>query len=317
MVDHYENPYCLKAAKSLNEFAGRNSELENIYLHFSDSCHSLIKAPRCYGKTSFLNIVKEIGDSKGFIFVDAYPSEEEKENLDKFLIRIFSKIKDEINRKSNDDKRVKDFNAQCHFDKDQIAYSFKSIFKEAKKLISEETRIILSFDDFDQLNRKEFLSRIDEIFSNLEGYILVLTTANGIGSELRLVDMISAIELKRFTCNEIKECIKKPLRQGQIDERTALMDALILYEMTKGHPYLVKLFAHYMYRNYWKNRNEIKSLSVLQYIDPDTIDEIYNDFESRKCENVDPTKRQNNKDLLKFIKTFETNGCFGLGGLPR
>ena len=139
-----------------------------------------------------------------------------------------------------------------------LIHDLTKAYQEAKK--NEISTIVLLFDECDLLSKnKTLLQKIRNVFSDLDGYILVFC-----GTEKMFPDMsevfspiprlFKRIDVKNFhSVKETKDCILKPLTK---EERNLVNQGSIaeIHQISQGNPYEVQLLSHFMYRQF-KERN--------------------------------------------------------------
>jgi tetratricopeptide (TPR) repeat protein len=300
----YVNPYDFeRPVKDPSLFAGRQKELEeiNYYLELSKSerpvYHNLaIIGPRAVGKTSLLNMIEHIATDKGMLAVKISLNNETsanevilfKEIFDNLMtkgaeMRMYGGISDQIYKSF---RRVIDLfdvsaeipflfgTAYIGFKKGQntslsqqiMVHDLKKVYDEAKN--KEIPTIVLLFDESDLFSKnKTLLQKLRNVFSELDGYILVFC-----GTEKMFPDMsevfspvprlFKRIDVGNFpSVAETKDCILKPLTD---EEKKIVNEGSIgeIHAVSGGNPYEVQLLSHFMYRRFREQNTSNITLGV-------------------------------------------------------
>ena len=238
------NPYLINVIREPKHFIGRKEEREYLKGNFcsgTQRCHVMLEAPKCYGKTSLLNIIKNDMHNSNVAVAIANLAEH-KANPIQFLERLFDELLISLEEKFPGSARG------LKFQGDPMG-SFKELSLRFKDKID---LIVLLVDNFDLAAENADLLDYIETISNFEGYCLVLSGEKSIG-QLRF--NIDPKELKPFSRDEIFECLSAPL---SADERDKL-DPKISFDIwciTDGLPGAVKIFARYIYDSFKENGSE-------------------------------------------------------------
>lgn len=296
MTPDYVNPYDFgRPIRDPGLFAGRQKELKEIdyYLELSKSdrpiYHNLaLIGPRSVGKTSLLNMIEHIAKKKGMLAVKLSLNEEISTNEVQFFKEIFDNLVTKgaekgmyggisgrtykLFRKAID---LLDISAEIPFlfgtayiglkkgekitlSQQVLVHDLGKAYQEASK--NDISTIVLLFDECDLLSQnKALLQKLRNVFSDLDGYILVFC-----GTEKMFPDMsevfspiprlFKRIDVGNFrSVEETKDCILKPLTK---EERNLVNQSSIaeIHQISNGNPYEVQLLSHFMYRQY-KERN--------------------------------------------------------------
>jgi len=292
MSPNYTNPYDFgKPVREPSLFAGRQKELKEIdyYLELSRSdrpiYHNLaLMGPRSVGKTSLLNMIEYTAKKKGMLAVKLSLDEEISTNEVQFFKEIFDNLVTKgaekgmyggirgrtykLFRKTLD---LLDVDAGIPFlfgtayiglkkgrkttlSQQVLIHDLSKMYREAKK--NDISTIVLLFDECDLLSQnKALLQKLRNVFSDLDGYILVFC-----GTEKMFPDMsevfspipriFKRIDVGNFRAVEAtKDCILKPLIK---EERKLVNQSSIaeIHQISNGNPYEVQLLSHFMYRQF-------------------------------------------------------------------
>ncbi len=292
----YINPYDFeKPVRDPHLFAGRQKELEEIdyYLELSKSeqpvFHNLaLIGPRAIGKTSLLNMIQHMAEKKEMLAVKVSLNDQTSSNE----VLLFKEIVDNIMTKGADKEMFGGISGNTYklfrkaidrldlsvdipflfgtayighkegkntgISQQVMLYDLRKVYEEAKK--KEIPTIVLLFDECDLLSQnKTLLQKLRNVFSELDGYILVFS-----GTEKMFPDMnevfspiprlFKRIDIGNFrSVEETKDCVLKPLK----DEEKKLVNEVSIAEihlLSGGNPYEVQLLSHHMYRRF-KDQN--------------------------------------------------------------
>lgn len=311
----YTNPYDFeRPVKDPKLFAGRQKELNEIsyYLELSKSerpvYHNLaIIGPRAVGKTSLLNMIEHMAEEKGMLAVKVSLNNETssnevllfKEVFDNLLTKgaergMYGGISDQIYRSFRKVIDLFDVSTQIPFlfgtayvgfkkgqstglSQQVMVHDLTTVYNEAKD--KEIPTIVLLFDESDLFSQnKTFLQKLRNVFSELDGYILVFC-----GTEKMFPDMsevfspvprlFKRIDVGNFpSVAETKDCILKPLAD---EEKKMVNEASIgeIHIISNGNPYEVQLLSHFMYRRF----REQKASSIA--LDVEVLDNVLKEIE--------------------------------------
>lgn len=309
------NPYDFgRPVRDPSLFAGRQKELEEIdyYLELSKGdqpvYHNLaLIGPRSVGKTSLLNMIEHVSKKKGMLAVKVSLNEEISTNEVQFFKEIFDNLVTKgakkgmfggirgktykLFRKAID---LLDISAEIPFlfgtayiglkkgekttlSQQVLIHDLTKVYEEAKK--NEISTIVLLFDECDLLSKnKTLLQKIRNVFSDLDGYILVFC-----GTEKMFPDMsdvfspiprlFKRIDVTNFhSVNETKDCILKPLTKK---ERKVVNPSSIaeIHQISQGNPYEVQLLSHFIYRQFKERHASNIALNV------EALDNILNELD--------------------------------------
>ena len=314
MIDDYSNPYDFtRPIKKQKFFAGREKELEEInhYLSLASSknpsFHNLsLIGKRASGKTSLLNIIRNLAEEKGLLTVQVALNNESISNDALLFKEVFDGIF------ANGEKRgmfggpkgsiyksyrkiVETFDAKVEIPfsfgtaylglKDNPKHSisqhvlisdFKKFSAEAKS--KDIPAIVLLFDECDLFTKNEtILQKIRNVFENLDGFVLVFSGTENMFPNMENVFSPIPRFFKRITVENFKDkketvdCILKPLSE---DEKKYFDQSCIndIHSITSGSPYEINLISHYMYRRWKESKSKLIGLS--QEILEDVLTEI-------------------------------------------
>lgn len=297
----FHNPYdFMDPVRDPLFFAGRHGELEEIdyYLKLAKDrspkyYHLALVGPRFAGKTSLVNIIEHLSKKLGYLAVKIPITTETvrnevsffKEILDGIITKgaekrfyggvngsIYKAYRRVVDRLEVDsEKKIPFLHTSAYIGfkgkknrgipQEILIKDLRDIHKEARK--RRIPTIVLLFDDADLLIQNPvLLQKIRKTFLELEGYILVLSGAEGLRSFLD--DAISPVPsfFKRIHVENFKneketeECLLKPLSDK---EKGAFEHACIagIHAITNGSPYEINLVGHFMYRR-WKDGKDPK-----------------------------------------------------------
>jgi tetratricopeptide (TPR) repeat protein len=147
-----------------------------------------------------------------------------------------------------------------------MVHDLKKVYDEAKN--KGIPTIVLLFDESDLFSQnKTLLQKLRNVFSELDGYILVFC-----GTEKMFPDMsevfspvprlFKRIDVGNFSSiAETKDCILKPLTD---EEKKIVNDGSIgeIHAVSSGNPYEVQLLSHFMYRRYREQNTSNISLNI-------------------------------------------------------
>ena len=315
--DSASNPYDYGSpVTEQNELADRTNELEKIreYLELSVSedptyNHLAVTGSRASGKTSLINVTKQVAEEMGFLAIKLSLNEE----LVSSDVKFFSEILDttvsrgiemgmyggtgsEIYRKLRDTIDRLDIDAQLELPlafgnayigakKSQESSSIpqkvlrddlKEIYTEAKD--NDISTIVIILDECDLISKnKAILQKLRNVFTNINGYMLILSGTDKMFDELSdvfspLPRSFVSIEVDSFDDeDDTSECILSPLTE---DEQNKIEDDTIkeVHQITGGSPYEINLVSHYMYREY--DREDIDDISLSRNVLDDVLNEI-------------------------------------------
>jgi len=315
MAPDYINPYDFgRPIRDPSLFAGRQKELKEIdyYLELSKSdrpiYHNLaLIGPRSVGKTSLLNMIEHIAKKKGMLAVKLSLNEEISTSEIQFFKEIFDNLVTKgaekgmyggirgktykLFRKAID---LLDINAEIPFlfgtayiglkkgekitlSQQVLIHDLHKAYQEARK--KDISTIVLLFDECDLLSKnKALLQKLRNVFSDLNGYILVFC-----GTEKMFPDMhevfspiprlFKRIDVGNFhSVEETKDCVLKPLTKK---ERNLVNQSSIaeIHQISNGNPYEVQLLSHFMYRQYKERNSSNIALNV------EILDNILNELD--------------------------------------
>lgn len=186
-----------------------------------------------------------------------------------------------------------------------IKRSFVNLYRE-----SDVSGITLILDDAQHLARNPtILQKFKNIFSGIDGYILVLVGTENTFSEISSAFSPAARIFNKFrigpfeSYEKAKECIVNPLNEEEkdnIDEKSIYE----IYNLTGGSPYEINLLCYHMYKNFEKDGDDF-SLSS------DVIDEVLNQLEEwRRTTNNQITNEINDlseETLEVLVSALETS----------
>lgn len=315
MTPDYVNPYDFgKPIRDPGLFAGRQKELKEVdyYLELSKSdrptYHNLaLIGSRSVGKTSLLNMIEHIAKKKGMLAVKLSLDEEISTNEVQFFKEIFDNLVTKgaekgmyggvrgrtykLFRKAID---LLDSSVEIPFlfgtayiglkkgekttlSQQVLIRDLSKAYKEAGK--NNISTIVLLFDECDLLSQnKALLQKLRNVFSDLNGYILVFC-----GTEKMFPDMsevfspiprlFKRLDVGNFrSIEETKDCILKPLTK---EERTLVNQSSIveIHQISNGNPYEVQLLSHFMYRQFKERDASNIALNV------EVLDNVLNELD--------------------------------------
>lgn len=341
MSPDYSNPYDFgKPIRDLRLFAGRQKELQEIdyYLELSKSdrpiYHNLaLIGPRSVGKTSLLNMIEHIAKRKGLLAVKSSLNEDISTNEVQFFKEVLDNLITKgaekgmyggisgstykLFRKAMD---LLDIKAEIPFLFGTAYIGFKKgekttlsqqvlindlskAYQEAKK--NDISTIVLLFDECDLLSQnKALLQKLRNVFSDLDGYILVFC-----GTEKMFPDMsevfspiprlFKRIDVGNFrSVEETKDCILKPLTEEERDlvNQSSIVE---IHQISNGNPYEVQLLCHFMYRQFKEDNASNIALNV------EVLDRVLDELDRLRTrehhEVANKIKRLIHSDNLRMI----------------
>lgn len=315
MASAYTNPYDFaRPVRDPNLFAGRQKELDeiNYYLELSRSerpvFHNLaLIGPRAVGKTSLLNMIEHMAEEKGMLAVKVSLNEEIatnevllfKEIIDGLVTKgaekgMYGGIDDKIYRSFRKALDLFDINAQIPllfgtayigFKKGQNTGLSQQVLLHDLSMIRQEAKsksfptLALLFDECDLLSwNKALLQKLRNVFSDLDGYVLVFCGTEKMFPEMSEVfspipRLFKRIDVGNFrSIEETKDCIMKPLTD---EEKKLINQGSIaeIHTISNGNPYEVQLLSHFMYRRF-RERNASNIA-----LDVEVLDSVLNELE--------------------------------------
>lgn len=173
--------------------------------------------------------------------------------------------------------------------------------KDFKKLYqySESPANLIIIDNAQYLGQNSIiLQKLKNIFSDIQGYVLVLSGTEETFSEIndafspaaRLFNKHEIGPLSSF--EKVKKCVLAGLsdeERGSIDDSTILD----IYRITGGRPYEINLIGYYMYRHFDQEVTESLSLNA------DVINEVINQ--------IDMWRRPVDDDLISEVNSLENS----------
>lgn len=297
------NPYDFGSPiQEKGKFADRKEEKEKIreYLQLSDTddpsyYHLALTGSRASGKTSLVNHTKQVAEDLGFLAAKI----DLNEDLVKDDVRFFTEMIDSIvtagtengmygGRSGEIYQKFRDLVDAVNFEmRYELPLGFGSAYVGAQqngsvnsitqRVLKEDlielheeaddsglSTIVLLIDECDLLaENTALLQKIRNVFSNLEGYVLVLSGTDDMFPDLSdtfspLPRSFVNVQVDDFDdIEETEECIKKPLsddERGLIDDKT-ISD---IHRITGGSPYEINLVCHHMYRRYDEQQDSIE-----------------------------------------------------------
>jgi tetratricopeptide (TPR) repeat protein len=333
------NPYNFEKPVKPELFAGRNKELSEIdyYLELSKASsptyHNLaLVGQRATGKTSLLNMISYMAEKKGMLSIKVSLNAETstsdvilfKEIFDSIMTRgaefgLYGGITGNVYKSFRKLVDVLDVNveipllfgtayvgakkeASASIPQQVLIHDLTKIWEEAKK--HNIPAIVLMFDECDLLSSNEtLLQKLRNIFSDLEGYIIVFSGTEKMFPALSEVfspvpRFFKRIDVGNFqSAEETKECVLKPLPE-QERNLVDLGSVWEIHAITRGNPYEVQLISHYMYKKYKELNAPRIALNV------DVLDSVLNELERLRkggIHQIADTIRMCNRDQLKVL----------------
>lgn len=345
---NFSNPYDFGSPISDKEnFADRTEELEKIeeYLDLSAGnnpsyYHLAFTGSRAAGKTSLVNLTKQLADDRGFLPVKVPLNEDLVRSDVEFFTRLIDEIMtvgvekgmyDGVGSKTHRKFRqvIDTLDLEVQFD---LPFSFGSAYigaqtNEGSSRITQRvlindfeelhneakdngmSTIVILLDECDLLStNKALLQKIRNIFTEMDGYILVLSGTEKMFPDLS--DTFSPLPRSFVTINvenfdnreDTQECIQKPLPE---EEKDLINPQTIddIHRITGGSPYEINLISHHMYRRFKKEEDDEISLSK-QVLD-DVLKEVERLRKEGHHEIADQIKRLSVVDLKVLISSIE------------
>lgn len=311
------NPYDFGSPiQDEDRFADRTEEREKIkeYLKLSDTedpsyYHLALTGSRASGKTSLVNLTKEFADEMGFLTVKMPLNEDLVQND----VDFFSEMIDSImtagtskgmygGRGSKTYQKFRDVLDSVDFEaRYELPLGFGSAYVGAQKRDSQDKitqkvlkedlvelhneasdaglgTIVVLLDECDLLSQnKALLQKLRNIFTDIDGYILVLSGTEDMFPDLSdtfspLPRSFVSIPVDDFEdIDDTGECIKKPLSDVESD----LIDTETIHNIhriTGGSPYEINLVCHHMYRRY--SHNDREAIELSKSVLDDVLDEL-------------------------------------------
>ena len=345
---NFSNPYDFGSPISdKQKFADRTEELEKIeeYLDLSvgdnpSYYHLAFTGSRAAGKTSLVNLTKQLAEDREFLPVKV-PLNEDLVRSD---VEFFTRLIDEIMTVGVENGMYNGVGSKTHRKFRQVVdtldlevqfdlpFTFGSAYIGAKTnegssritqrvLINDfeelhneaeangMSTIVILLDECDLLStNKALLQKIRNIFTEMDGYILVLSGTEKMFPDLSdtfspLPRSFVTINVENFDNHEdTRECIVKPLPDG---EKGLINPQTIddVHRITGGSPYEINLISHHMYRRYKKEEKDEISLSK-QVLD-DVLKEVERLRQEGHHEIADQIMRLSDMDLKVLISSIE------------
>lgn len=340
------NPYDFGSpVKDEEKFADRKVEREKIreYLELSDtsdpSYYNLaLTGSRAAGKTSLLNLTSKIADEMNFLPVKIPLNEDLVSSDVEFFTAVIDSIMTEGTARGMYGGRgsgiyqkfrqlIDTVNLEVEVPLgfgtayvgskqretiDTIAQ--RVLMEDLEELHNESAKngmptIVLLFDECDLLaENKAVLQKLRNIFTDIEGFILVLSGTERMFPDLNetfspLPRSFVTVEVSNFDDIEYtEECMKKPLSEDQkelVQQRTVQE----VHRITGGSPYEINLVCHHMFRRY--DRGDTDQIELSKRVLDDVLQEIERLRQEGHHEIADKIQRMSFDELKVLISTLE------------
>lgn len=271
------NPYNHHSAiRSREKFCDREHELDEIEYYLDQATEQRpsfynigITGPEGVGKSSLCNIIEARCADKNILPVRIDLNNEIVDNgeeLFKYILEIGSE-KQEETKGALIEKTLSQY-----IDKLELNFKFLKIYLDdgennsqiSSRMIRNDLKelyeyirrpaICVILDDAHILSQNELvLQRLRNIFSNIEGYILLLSGPEDMFEQISdtfdpLARHFTSVNISNFNQPaETRECLVKPLPDEERD-RISAETANEVHKITGGSPYEINLVGHYMYR---------------------------------------------------------------------
>lgn len=347
MVQSHSNPFDFeKPVKDLSLFAGRKEELEEIKYYLDlmtgekPSYHNLsIIGHRAAGKTSMLNMIQHITETKGLLAVKISLNNQTSENeillfkeifdgimtagaekgmfggITGNIYKLFRKVIDTLDMEAEIPLLYGTayIGTKKHGDtsisQQVLIHDLKKLFEEAKD--NKINGIVLLFDECDLLGQNQtLLQKIRNVINEVNGYTFIFSGTEKMFPVMDdtfspLPRSFKRINIENFKKpEETKECIINRLSEN---EKKLISDATIseIHSITNGSPYEVQLISHFMYKQY----QEKKSTNIA--INTAVLDDLMNELDRLRKDSHHITNQ------IKQCHNQELNILCGIMEFPR
>jgi energy-coupling factor transporter ATP-binding protein EcfA2 len=319
MANAKENPYRPEPINEYKLFACRDKQIQ-VVKEYLDYCkyenpsfyNFLILGNEGSGKTSMLNMIKVLAKDKKIMIVNVPLFDVEspisflKQLFDSIMTagadedlfggkygkiyKQFRQMLDNVDIKFEVNIPFNFFNVYLaskqgndpNISPPALITDFKNIMDEAKK--QELTSIALFLDDCDILmDSKRIIPTMNSLFMNLKGYHLVFAGTKDLKEALKGFKPLMTLELGDLTCiTELEEFMLKPLDEDQ----RKLVDQSVferIFKLAHEHasPSLVTLFAHYIYKDYYKNLDQENKSDAKMEITDQVLEDVLSQLETQ------------------------------------